>query len=567
MANTPTTADVVSLLAAWGGPVDPAVLEALNALGVDTVMRALTAAIADLLGSAARDAEGDDALSSSILVDRAVALARSGQMATAAALAEPALGQAGLSAPARAALLRTAVLAHASDARVGDVDRIVEGLERSSFRQPFLQRVDSTHRFVHVLTGDPVARRMAMAGDVSTTVSAATGTLPLVMQAISSMLLGDGEHAVVLAEQAADGFRALAGDELASVDIWPAPFRLLTYGRRDARRSVDEWRSRGDAGAQAWVQPYHQANSGMIALAFGDIDDAAAEMDAALEAAAQNGQGWVSWTVAERARIDIVRGDLDAADRRMAAFRSSGRPNTLGFRALELALAEVAAARGESTDLLERIWHATVAENNRLWMLMTGLDHARAARRLGDAQLAETVLADLAALDGAPPGLAHASAFARAAARRSVDDLVMAVDDCSAIANVMTAARLAGDVAIIAAEIDPARARELGARASAELQELGAVGEDRLLVADLRGRGVRLGVRGSRSRPNTGWASLTPTEARIVDLVAAGSTGPDIARTLYISPRTVQTHVSHALGKLGLTNRLELAMAHAHRRQ
>ena len=42
--------------------------------------------------------------------------------------------------------------------------------------------------------------------------------------------------------------------------------------------------------------------------------------------------------------------------------------------------------------------------------------------------------------------------------------------------------------------------------------------------------------------------------------VAQGLSNPEIARRLFISSRTVQTHVSHALEKLGLSSRVELAV-------
>jgi hypothetical protein len=44
--------------------------------------------------------------------------------------------------------------------------------------------------------------------------------------------------------------------------------------------------------------------------------------------------------------------------------------------------------------------------------------------------------------------------------------------------------------------------------------------------ARLRGLGIRHGRRGRRTRPQLGWQSLTPTEERVVDLVAEGLTNP-----------------------------------------
>jgi DNA-binding NarL/FixJ family response regulator len=46
----------------------------------------------------------------------------------------------------------------------------------------------------------------------------------------------------------------------------------------------------------------------------------------------------------------------------------------------------------------------------------------------------------------------------------------------------------------------------------------------------------------------------------VVWLVAEGMSNPEVANHLGISKRTVQTHVSHALEKLGLTSRVELAV-------
>jgi DNA-binding CsgD family transcriptional regulator len=52
---------------------------------------------------------------------------------------------------------------------------------------------------------------------------------------------------------------------------------------------------------------------------------------------------------------------------------------------------------------------------------------------------------------------------------------------------------------------------------------------------------------------------LTETELKVVRLVAERLTNPEIAERLFISRRTVQTHISHALAKLGVASRRELA--------
>jgi DNA-binding CsgD family transcriptional regulator len=65
--------------------------------------------------------------------------------------------------------------------------------------------------------------------------------------------------------------------------------------------------------------------------------------------------------------------------------------------------------------------------------------------------------------------------------------------------------------------------------------------------------------RGERKRPSSGWASLTPTELDVVRLVSEGLGNKDIAGRLFISHRTVQTHLTHVYTKLGLMSRVQLA--------
>jgi DNA-binding CsgD family transcriptional regulator len=64
--------------------------------------------------------------------------------------------------------------------------------------------------------------------------------------------------------------------------------------------------------------------------------------------------------------------------------------------------------------------------------------------------------------------------------------------------------------------------------------------------------------RGERKRPASGWASLTPAELDVVRLVSEGLPNSDIATRLFVSPRTVQSHLTHVYTKLGLTSRVQL---------
>ncbi|MFG3706489.1 response regulator [Micromonospora sp. NPDC047670] len=55
-------------------------------------------------------------------------------------------------------------------------------------------------------------------------------------------------------------------------------------------------------------------------------------------------------------------------------------------------------------------------------------------------------------------------------------------------------------------------------------------------------------------------ASLTAREREILDLLGQGLANQDIARTLSLAERTVKTHVSSVLAKLGVTSRTQAAL-------
>jgi predicted ATPase/DNA-binding CsgD family transcriptional regulator len=94
-----------------------------------------------------------------------------------------------------------------------------------------------------------------------------------------------------------------------------------------------------------------------------------------------------------------------------------------------------------------------------------------------------------------------------------------------------------------------------------------ALGHDRFAEAWAAGQDMTLEEaaayasrgRGTRRRPATGWAALTPTELRVARAVADGLSNPQIAERMFISRRTVATHLTSIFRKLGVSSRAELA--------
>jgi DNA-binding NarL/FixJ family response regulator len=77
--------------------------------------------------------------------------------------------------------------------------------------------------------------------------------------------------------------------------------------------------------------------------------------------------------------------------------------------------------------------------------------------------------------------------------------------------------------------------------------------------AGLRMIGLSRGRRRSRTQPTTGWGSLTPTERSVAALVADGLVYREVGERLFISRRTVETHVANMFTKLDIASRAELA--------
>jgi DNA-binding CsgD family transcriptional regulator len=68
------------------------------------------------------------------------------------------------------------------------------------------------------------------------------------------------------------------------------------------------------------------------------------------------------------------------------------------------------------------------------------------------------------------------------------------------------------------------------------------------------------GARPRRDRLS-GPEALTPSERRVARLAAEGKSNPEIAQELFLTRRTVETHLTHAYQKLGIGSREELTTA------
>ena len=135
----------------------------------------------------------------------------------------------------------------------------------------------------------------------------------------------------------------------------------------------------------------------------------------------------------------------------------------------------------------------------------------------------------------------------------AVDHLERSIDLFTGLRMPLGAARAHLALARHLAERDPDRAVEEGRQALASFERLGATRDADAAAGLLRELGA-----GGRTGPKL-LAQLSKREVEVLRLLGEGLTNAEIAARLYISTKTVATHVGNIFAKLQMRNRAEAA--------
>jgi len=351
----------------------------------------------------------------------------------------------------------------------------------------------------------------------------------------------------------------------------PLVFAALVAFEADDEQGLADLLRRARASASetgtVWAVPLYDAIAAYHSLRRGRLDDAraSAQGGSSLAVAADAFAGG-AWCDGLQAQIEILTGNTELAEqlvsRAEAAYAS---PQTkFGPEQAALARAWLLERAGDidgATAHLRGAWELFTALDFASCCLALAGDLARLAHVTGDRALSAALAEqadDLAARSGLA---AHDAVRQRVHAWRLADADAMgrAAEAFAAAGHDLGAALTGSDHALLARAIgDVAAERRARARAAERLQAMGADAEaERILGPTTRARPRRAAF---------GWDALTSTEQRVVALVAAGLSNPEIASELYVSRRTVESHVAAALRKLGVRSRTALA-AHALQRE
>lgn len=500
-----------------------------------------------------------------VAIARAGALAAAGRMIDVIHVTRDALA---VTRDARAHNTLTRLLLHSmvDAARTDEALEIIDEELRHEVDADYRQALTQLRRWLLVLAGRIHLEGGRISGEGTTGAALVPSSMELFLQAKCSSAL----QMVLQAQRAREEAGTAGWGDGATAPTWPGWYALYAEGPAAAAQYSVQARRTAQRTGRGWLFPQHLLVAGTIDHFTGRWDDALTVLEAQWGIATGSGSGWRSRGLGLRLQIQVYRGALDEAAAGVQQWYGTGHPDQFGLPWVQLAELLLLEARGDramARRLAPAVWSGPLDSGRILWALIAGSQVARIATWSGDDALLQRVRTDTAAVPldevrtlAAVPGLVEAIASA------DQEKAVHAATALGATGSVL--GELAGweEAAVAAAaQGDRDAARTFAGRCQHLSAGLGAVTVDRRLASRLRENGIRLGATGSRGRPATGLDSLTPTELLVAQRVAQGLTSPQIATQLYVSPRTVQTHVSNILRKLALRSRVELAALFARR--
>jgi DNA-binding CsgD family transcriptional regulator len=327
-------------------------------------------------------------------------------------------------------------------------------------------------------------------------------------------------------------------------------------------------REMGDEGSV----PYILVLAAQVECVRGDLELAAAQADEGYELAEQAGQATLcAYLLALRALADALAGDVQAARERAeralaVAADTSGRPaEHFALAALgeaELSVGRAAEASRALGPLVAFLRREQIREPGAARVVPNQVEALIALAELEEASELLDWYSQNAEQLGRRSALA-AAARCRGLLRAELGDLEEALELLESAVDLSGGASVPSEHgrALLARGAVHRRAkhkraaRESLEAAEALFDEMGA----RAWAELARGELARVGGRA----PSTG--ELTPTERRVADLVAEGLQTKQVAATLFVSPKTVEGHLTNIYAKLGVHSRAELARLQSRR--
>jgi DNA-binding CsgD family transcriptional regulator len=265
--------------------------------------------------------------------------------------------------------------------------------------------------------------------------------------------------------------------------------------------------------------------------------------------------------------LTLAHGDVDAALRRLHEVVDLAE-RLVSLETLQCAgeaLVRVLLSRGKAAGAAEVVRRCLVPLMRKdSWLrasrlLPSAVEAWLASGRVAEAQQflerAEVGLRDLDA-----PLAPAALSYARGVLARSAEDLLTAADSYDRLPAPYEAARARERAAGLLFDHGQASAAEIQLkRALLTYEGLGATWDYDRAAAAARRHGVKLPSRQRGSVRKKYGTALSPRERAVAELAATGRTNKEIAAELFVSTKTVDTHLSAAMRKLGVHTRTALA--------